>query len=80
MGKQKSEKGTTEVFGRLTNKQTLFIETYPHDLSLYDLSLSLFNGYSVTQNKIELNGEWKVEFLAGGPALLSSIEMDSLQS
>jgi hypothetical protein len=75
MGKQKSEKGTTEVFGRLTNKQTLFIETYPHDLSL-----SLFNGYSVTQNKIELNGEWKVEFLAGGPALLSSIEMDSLQS
>jgi len=72
---RENDKGITEVFVRLNTRQTLLIETY-----LQDVNLPSFNNYSLSGNKITLNGKWKVEFISGGPALPPTYETDSLKS
>jgi hypothetical protein len=72
---RKNEKGGSEIFIQLNTKQTLFIETYPHDVEL-----SPFNFYSPSQSKINFNGFWKIKFMAGGPTLLPPFKTDSLKS
>ena len=61
----------------MTEQQTLFIETFPQEPEL-----GFYNYNYVTTNEptIELKGNWKVEFIAGGPTFPQPFEINSLQS
>ncbi len=65
--------GSSEIYLRLMQNQSIIIETYKVDVDVLPLRY-----YATSGNAIELNGKWQIDFIRGGPALPPTIKTDTL--
>lgn len=65
----------SEIFLKLDKGETLILQWFPNkqDLKFYPM-------YSSFVNQIEINGEWKIEFIKGGASLPNPIKISKLGS
>ncbi|MEJ5352526.1 MAG: glycosyl hydrolase [Melioribacteraceae bacterium] len=64
-----------EVFIKLKKGETLILQWYPEKINI-----DYYKFYDKTSNEMILDGEWKIDFVKGGPTLPESYSTKKLES
>ena len=72
----KSNHGKTEIYLQLKSKESFIIRTFTDK----DIAIAAWEYANAVNTPVVLEGEWKVDFIEGGPVLPESQTIDTLAS